>query len=333
MLLAPTERVWRMRTERIISFTCAFSAVTATVLLAAPLSGQGAANGAPKPSTVLVVQERVLLGRAKATTVVESSTRRIPATTPCGPSRLCTPAWDLRVVGLTADDSTVAPNGMLAARFTVENRGKVSSDASEVRLCIASGPRCLSEATEVPLPILQPGERVAVTHPVPSYSGHDVAAPYSLLVRIDPDMATGEVNRANNDAMIGKIVIDTASLVIETFDVTPALRSDAKQVPVTLIVRNASKVASSRPASLQVGGVCGTNAPWSDMGTRLSVPALGPDQAWSATVSVRHPSALIVAYRDDMPCRLWTGVLPSTKPEAQLERSAALLRPYVIQNR
>ena len=92
-----------------------------------------------------------------------ASTKRIPAAGAC-----CTPAWDLRLTGLTVNDTVISPTGKVIARMTVENQGRVNSETSELRLSVAAGLQCVEEVAELTIPALQSGEKLKVVQPVAS---------------------------------------------------------------------------------------------------------------------------------------------------------------------
>lgn len=276
-------------------------------------------------ATVSISQARVLPGATKPSSAATASVRRIPAVGTCGTSRVCAPAWDLRLVGLTLDDTVIAPTGQAVARMTVENRGKVASEASELRLCIASAAQCVGEAAEVTLPPLQSGERVEIVQPIKSYAGTDVPPPFTALVRIDPDRVTSETARGNNDASI-KVRVEPPLLAIEAVDVVPVVQNHASQIPVNVIIRNGSSVAAAAAGTIQLSGDCGGSR-WGDQATRVAVPALGPGERWSASVAVRHSVAVTNVQKFDMPCSLSVGLSTTADPAGQQSRVA---RNYVV---
>jgi hypothetical protein len=278
--------------------------------------------------TIAVTQSRVLPGTQTPPAAVVASTKRIPATGACGAARVCTPAWDLRLTGLTVDDTVVSPTGKVIARMTVENRGRVSSEASELRLCVAAGPQCVGEVAELTIPALQSGEKMEVVQPVASYAASDVSPPFTALARIDPDRISEESNRANNDASI-KLRIEPAALVIDAFDVVPEVQHRASQVPVSIMVRNQSSVTPAAAATLQVTGYCNISSyRWGDSATRISIPALGPGERWSAAIAVRHPRAVTNdIYGGDVNCWLELGF--STPTDQQGERTR-IARTYLL---
>ena len=296
------------------------------VRLAAALVGSLSSMAHAQSGTVAVTQSRVLPGAQTSSAAVVASTKRIPATGACGAARVCTPAWDLRLTGLTVDDTVVSPTGKVIARMTVENRGRANSEASELRLCVAAGPQCVGEVAEVTIPALQSGEKLEVVQPVASYAGTDVSPPFTALVRIDPDRISEEANRANNDASI-KLRIEPAALTIDAFDAVPDVQHRASQIPVSVMVRNKSTVAGAAAATLQVSGGCGISAIWGDPATRIAIPALGPGERWSATIAVRHPNAVTNQWGTDTRCRLELGF---STPNDQLGERTRITRDYVL---
>lgn len=297
------------------------------VSLAAALAASLSSVAHAQSGTVAVTQSRVLPGAQTPSAAVVASTRRIPATGACGAARVCTPAWDLRLTGLTVDDTVVSPTGKVIARMTVENRGRANSEASELRLCVAAGPQCVGEVAELTIPALQSGEKLEVVQPVASYAGTDVSPPFTALVRIDPDRISEEANRANNDASI-KLRIEPAALTIDAFDAVPEVQHRASQIPISVMVRNKSSVAGAAAATLQVSGGCGAGYRWGDSATRIAMPALGPGERWSATVAVRHPIAVTNdKYGGDVGCWLELGFSTPSDPQGERTR---VTRQYVL---
>lgn len=298
------------------------------VSLAAAITGVLSSVAHAQSGTVAVTQSRVLPGAQTPTAAVAASTKRIPATGACGAARVCTPAWDLRLTGLTVDDTVVSPTGKVIARMTVENRGRVNSEASELRLCVAAGPQCVGEVAELTIPALQSGEKLEIVQPVASYPGTDVSPPFTALVRIDPDRISAEANRANNDASI-KLRIEPAALTIDAFDAVPEVQHRASQIPISVMVRNKSSVAGAAAATLQVSGGCGAGSiRWGDSATRIAIPALNPGERWSATVAVRHPIAVTNdKYGGDAGCWLELGFSTLSDPQGERTR---VTRQYVL---
>lgn len=302
-----------------------FRTATAVVLA---LTGALASSAAAQSGTVSIAQSRVIPGPARATTVAAPSIKRIAPTGTCGTTRVCTPAWDLRVVSFTVEDTVVSPTGSVVARLTAENRGKDASQASELRLCVASGSQCVGEAAEVTIPSLQSGERIEIVQPFKSYSSTDVAPPYTALARIDPERVSSEANRANNDASI-KIRIEAGSLTIEAVDVVASVQDGASQLPVNVVIRNPSSVSAMPAATLQFRGNC-VNRGWGDAATRVAVPALGPGDRWTASINVRHPSAVTYLGYEGQNCKLVVGFVTPTDPNgerSQVERPYNVKRP------
>ena len=296
------------------------------VSLAAALAGALSSVAHAQSGTVAVTQSRVLPGAQTPPAAVVASTKRVPATGACGAARVCTPAWDLRLTGLTVDDTVVSPTGKVIARMTVENRGRANSEASELRLCVAAGPQCVGEVAELTIPALQSGEKLEVVQPVASYAGTDVSPPFTALVRIDPDRISEEANRANNDASI-KLRIEPAALTIDALDVVPEIQHRASQLPVSLTVRNKSSVAGAAAVTLQLSGECDSTR-WGDSATRIAMPALGPGERWTASIAVRHPIAVANnRYNFDIKCGLELGF--STPADPQGERTR-ITRQYTL---
>ncbi|MCA2991885.1 hypothetical protein [Gemmatimonas sp.] len=300
------------------------------VSLAAALAGALSSVAHAQSGTVAVTQSRVLPGAQTPPAAVVASTKRVPATGACGAARVCTPAWDLRLTGLTVDDTVVSPTGKVIARMTVENRGRANSEASELRLCVAAGPQCVGEVAELTIPALQSGEKLEVVQPVASYAGTDVSPPFTALVRIDPDRISEEANRANNDASI-RLRIEPAALTIDALDVVPEIQHRAGQLPVSVMVRNKSSVSGSPAVTMQVSGGCSAGGgvwKWGDAATRVAVPALGPGERWSASIAVRHPTAVVNPVNGlDAGC--WLDLGFSTPSDPQGERTR-ITRQYTL---
>lgn len=328
-----------VESKRLDQLRASLSALLAAADAGAPVTASAAvANETPRQvvsggggamsqsSTVVVLQSKIVGGSATGPAQADSGSRRTPATTACGTGRLCAQGWDLRITRFVLDDSVFAPNGFLQSRVTIENRGSQRSEISEARICVASGAQCVGEAAVLGIPALQSGEKLEIAQPIPSYSGNDVAPPYSVVATIDPDRATSEANRTNNEAMIRSVTLDTAVMSIDNFDVPPNLRKSAVQLPVSITVRNSSKVATMSSRAVQFGGWCYGNR-WGDVATRVKVPDLLPMQSWTAAIAIRDKRASSDGLDN---CQIWVSPLKSTRGDEKENQELRIRRDYNV---
>jgi hypothetical protein len=250
-------------------------AVTVVRQTVEPAAGTAPAVGAPG-------------GAASAPDSGETRTR---ATTPCGTARLCVAGWDLRVVGVTLPDTLVGSGARVAAATVVENRGRLASPASEVRLCLNGYLQaCGRPLATLPLPALASGERVRLAVPVAVAdlppTGDDR---WTVAAVVDPDRATGEGDRTNNAGRSRPFALELPALQVLALEVPASVRRGARALPVTVRVRNASLVAPSPATELQLGDDARScHYTWGNAAaTRVAVPALAPRQVWAASLVVR----------------------------------------------
>lgn len=125
---------------------------------------------------------------------------------PCGPTRVCAPTFDLRVRSVTAPPS-IAERVLVPVSAVVENAGRTASPAVEVTICRTRRRyfegSCPENGTMevVPIPSLLPGQIATVTQGVTAGSFDDFDDSVFVAVVVDADNVAGERVRTNNSRL------------------------------------------------------------------------------------------------------------------------------------
>lgn len=250
-----------------------------------------AGRGSPEGGSLIVVRQEVEGGASvRVPAAPDSGLAHTRATAACGTARLCVAGWDLRVLSVALPDTMLETGARVGVATVIENRGRAASPASELQLCWGDGESCVDRIQTLDVPALASGERVRIAQPVTLANLPRTAGDrWTVIAAVDPDNATGEANRANNAGRTRPFGIDRPALQFLALDLPPQTREGAKEMRVTVRIRNKAFIATSPATEVQFGGgarACGSN--WGDGGTRLTVPALAPRQVWNATVIVHH---------------------------------------------
>ncbi len=210
---------------------------------------------------------------------------------PCSSARACVTGWDLRALSLSAPSDTVPAISAFPVTIGIENRGKVSSPASEMVVCLTpaydSQPsRCERRLALVEIPPLSGGERASVKQAVRLNKDE---TEFRIAAFIDPDNGTGELNRANNTALSATMNAAEPEIEWLSFDVPSTARKGAA-LPIRIRLRNRSFHAKTSPLELGFF-VAGEN--FNDARVHLPLPAIGPRQILSFEVLVGGLDELI----------------------------------------
>ncbi len=214
----------------------------------------------------------------------DTGTVRIASSGTCGASRVCAAGWDLRVVSVTLPASEIGAHSVVPITVEIENRGRTTSPVSEVQLCAGDpGRPCSAKLDLTPLPPLASGARLRIVRHTTST---DATGPLEVQAIIDPDHATGEVNRSNNVVASGSFSVVDPTLEFVGIDAQPESGADGME-GITISVRNPSMYVPTMPTQLEFVGPFDNGGHTNTSLYTMDFPALAPRQILRMTIRVQ----------------------------------------------
>lgn len=182
--------------------------------------------------------------------------------------------------------SELPANAAVPVTVEIVNRGRASSPASEVQLCSGQpAASCQAKLELIQLPPLASGERMHIVRHALTGGATDDPLVFSAV--IDPDNATGEVNRTNNTGVSAPATVMLPALEIVGLQPDARSASDGT-VGVAIAIRNPSSNLPSPKTKLQFGRTCcfgwGANDQYS-----IDFPSLAPRQVLAFNLRVFVP--------------------------------------------
>lgn len=206
----------------------------------------------------------------------------IPAPGPCGTARACVPGFDLRAVRVMLPAQAFAVDQNTVATVEIENRGRSASPPSEL---VVKRQYSNDQGGRYDVPSVPAGGKVIMR--TPYRMGTEERDEYSVVAQIDPDNATGEVNRDNNEIMSAPVRVELPAFEWLTV-AAPSPVSSGSRIPLHIVIRNASRAANTPATDLTFGtySSCSGLTYLTASTTRVDVPPLAPHGTFDVTMLV-----------------------------------------------